>query len=124
MKKLEYPKLKREQKRNCKLTEKEIEQIIELRKRGYTQVGVAKIFNVSHQTINRWDKDDEYRKEYYQKSAKSSLLRRKLDPKYKKFVEKQSLECHKIQYHRIPILKEYFRQVGLNNYYKRKEKMI
>ena len=51
---IKYPKYKREESLSCKLTNSDIETIRYLKAKGFTQHQLAKRFNVSISTIQRW----------------------------------------------------------------------
>lgn len=72
---MEYPQLTREQKKNCKLSDKKIAQIRELYKQGNSMRSLGKQFNISKTTVKYWV-DEEFQKKDKQKATNRKALKR------------------------------------------------
>lgn len=76
----DFPVLSRENSLRCKLTDKNIEEIRNLRELGYSYKYIARVMNVSYRTARIWCLTDEERKQEY-KHKYTISPKRKIDMK-------------------------------------------
>ncbi len=100
-----YPRYRREQKLSAKLSEKNIEEIRRLRRQGWTQVALAKRFNVCQYTIWRALLSDRQVKEL-NKGRNKYARREKTPQRHRELMARKAKICGKA-------LKEWFDETRL-----------
>lgn len=108
MEKLKYPKIKREDKKSCKLNEEQIKAIKIAFNSGQSMRSLARDFNVSKITIKYWV-DENYR-EKDKNRVQEKLKQLRKDPEKKKEMNKQRLISITEARQRIPSLAKYHKK--------------
>jgi transposase-like protein len=105
---MDYPKIKREEKKNCKLSDKQIIEIKILYKTGKSMRSLAKTYGVARITIRYWV-DEEYRKRD-SKRVQDKIRSVRSTKEGKEKLNKQRMKELKDARNRIPKLKEYHKK--------------
>jgi len=110
---MEYPKLTRAQKNNCKLSEEQIKEIQELHQQGMSMRAIAKQFKISKTTVKYWV-DEEFKKKDKLKATKRTAEKRKTIEGKIKENERRAISI-KIARKNIKELQEYHAEEKINN---------
>ena len=105
MKKPKYPKIKREQKLNCKLNDTQIKEIKKLHQSGVSQREIARKFDIARVTVKYWV-DEEYRARDKKRVMDKIALRRSTEEGKNEINRKRADEIYKAR-HTIPELQIY-----------------
>jgi hypothetical protein len=78
---MEYPQLKREQKKNCKLSDKTIAKIQVLFKQGRSMRSLGKQFEISKTTVKYWVNEEFQKKDKEKAMIRTALKRQTVEGK-------------------------------------------